>query len=61
MNVRVIMKPSAGGIIREVQKLPAEVVFIADPVLVITGVPDTACNLVGQRVRVAAFDELNAS
>jgi len=61
MHVRVILKVFALGIVCDVKQLSTKIIFIADAVLMITGVPDPAGSLVRQREGIAAFDELNAS
>jgi len=60
MDVRIILKVFAFGIVRDVEQLGAEVVFIANPMLMITGVPDAARSLIRKCEGVAALDELNA-
>jgi hypothetical protein len=61
MDVRVILKPFPSGIVRYVEQLSSEILFIADAMFVITGVPDSGGTLMRERKGVATFDELNAS
>ena len=59
--MRVIHEVLSSGIVGDVEKLGAEVVFVTDSVFVIAGVPDVTGFLVLGSERIAALDELNAA
>jgi hypothetical protein len=57
--VRIAGVVLANRIVRDVLLLRLEIIFIANAVLVVSGVPDLTGKLVADCERVAALDELN--